>query len=401
MTKIIYTGSFRFPDGDAAAARVLGIGKALRAAGHEVVFAGWEECEREQDCQPDDSFIYEGFPYRSQADIRHQQLAPVQRLTRYVFSGSNTIRWLNSQDMRGISAIIVYGGGSLFLSRLASFCKARSMKLIVDCTEWYDPSHLVGGRFGLVRLDNEIRMRLINSWIGWILPISSFLENYYSLKGCRVLRIPPLVDLNDSKWLILNSVVPSSPNKLLLAYAGTPAKKDLLGNALRGLAILKDERISVELHLIGPTHQSAAECLGADASILVDLDDVVTFHGRVPQAEVPRLLATSDFTILLRPLARYAQAGFSTKLVESLAAGVPVIVNPTSNIAEFIRDGVEGILLTNQSPSAFVDGVKRAIALTKAQKEAMRRNARLRAEISFDYRGYVKQLSAFIQECVD
>jgi len=400
MSKIIYTGSFLFPDGDAAAARVLGIGKALRDAGYEVVFAGWEKCERKQDKQPNGSFVYEGFSYISQADIRYKQLSPVHRLTHYVLSGNNTIRWLTAMDTTGVSAIIAYHGGSLFLLRLASFCKARGIKLIVDCTEWYDPRHF-GWRFGLVRLDNEIRMRLIYSFIGWVLPISTFLGNYYSLKRCRVLRIPPLVDLNDSKWVILNRIVPSSPNKLRLAYAGTPGEKDLLGNVLRGLAILKGEKIAVELHLIGPTHQSAAQCLGEDAALLDELDHMVIFHGRVPQAEVPRLLAGTDFTILLRPLARYAQAGFPTKIVESLAAGVPVIANPTSDIAEFIHDGVEGILLTDFTPSAFVAGVKRASALTQAQKETMRYNARLCAGTSFDYRGYVKKLSGFIRDCIN
>lgn len=395
MSKIIYTGSFLFPDGDAAAARVLGIGKALRAAGHEIVFAGWEKCEREQDRQPDNSFAYDGFLYKSQADLRHENLSSIRRLTHYVFSGNNTMKWLNSEDMTGVSAIIVYHGGSVFLIRLALFCRARGIKLIVDCTEWYDPCHF-GWRFGLVRIDTEIRMRLLQSWIGTVIPISSFLEKYYSRKKCRVLRIPPLIDLNDSKWLVFDYTSRISRNRLKLSYAGTPGKKDLMGDVLHGLAILKAEQISVELHLIGPTRQSVLECLDGDISVLDELGDTIIFHDRVPQTAVPRLLATSDFTILLRPQLRYAQAGFPTKVVESLAAGVPVITNPTSDITEFVRDGIEGILLIDHTVSAFVEGIKRAINLTQSQKLAMRRNAKLRAESSFDYRRYVKKLSAFI-----
>jgi glycosyltransferase involved in cell wall biosynthesis len=399
LTKIIYTGAFRFPEGDAAAARVLGIGKALRAAGHEVVFAGWEEREREQDRQSDGRFIYHGFSYESQADLRHQQVSPIRRLIRYVFAGGNTLKWLHSKYLNDITAIIAYHGGSLFLLRLATFCRLRRIKLIVDCTEWYDPSHLVGGRFGLVRLDDEIRIRLINSWIDWLLPISSYLESYYSTKGCRVLRVPPLVDLTDSKWLISDNIVSSSQIRLRLAYAGTPGKKDLLGNALRGLSILKGEGVPVELHLIGPSLEDVVTCLGTDSAILDELGDAIIFHGRIPQSDVPRMLATCDFSVLLRPLERYAQAGFPTKLVESLAAGVPVITNPTSDIAEFVRDGIEGILLTDHSPAAFVAGVKRALTLSLAKKDAMRRNARLRAEASFDFRVFVEKLRSFIQEC--
>lgn len=399
--QIIYTGEFRFPNGDAGAARVLGIGKALRKAGYDVVFAGWEDRERSEDFQSDGGHAYQEFRYWSQGDLRCTQLSPLKRLFRYIMAGSNTLRWLRSIDLSDVKAIIAYHGGSLFLFRLNSFCKKNGIKLIVDCTEWYDARHLVGGRFGLVSLDNEIRMRLINTWIGVLLPISSYLENYYLTKGCRVLRIPPLVDLDESKWVIPDNIIPTDKSGLRLTYAGTPAKKDLLGNALRGLSILKDEGITVELHLIGPTRDDVTKCLDNDAFILDYLGDAITFYGRVSQSDVPHLIANCDFSLLLRPLERYAQAGFSTKLVESLAAGVPVIANPTSDIKGFIRDGIEGLLLADHSPEAFVVGVKRALNIPQAQRQVMRSNARLLAETSFDCRVYVKQLRTFMHECTN
>jgi len=399
---IIYTGSFRFPDGDAAAARVLGIGKALRFAGHRVFYAGWEECERVQDRQADGRYVYEGFTYKSISELRYKEISPIRRLFGYLRRGSNTVKWLKTLNISNISTIIAYNGGSFFLLRLANLCKKHNIQLIVDCTEWYEPRHLVGGRFGLVRIDDEIRMRVINQRIGRIIPISSFLEKYYFKKGCRVLRIPPLVDLNESKWMIDNRIISSNPNKQLqLAYAGDPAKKDLLGNVLKGIAALKDEGITVELHLAGPTYQSVAACLGSEHLILDKLANGIVYYGRIPQSAVPGFLASSDFTILLRPRMRYAQAGFPTKIVESLAAGVPVITNRTSDLNEFIQDGKEGILLTDYSQSAFVDGIKRAISLTQDQREAMRYNARYLAEKAFDYRGYVKIIAKFIEECDD
>ena len=39
---VLYVGAFGFPTRDAGAARVLGIGKALRSLGYEVVFGGGE-----------------------------------------------------------------------------------------------------------------------------------------------------------------------------------------------------------------------------------------------------------------------------------------------------------------------------------------------------------------------
>ena len=258
MEQIIYTGAFRFPDQDAAAARVLGVGKGLRNAGYDVEFAGWEAQERDEDRLNEDSYAYEGFPYKSQNEMRQQQLSPIKRLFRYLSTGSNTLKWLAQKELKKVSVIIAYNGNSIFLLRLHSFCKKRGIRLIIDCTEWYAPNHLVGGSFGIVRLDNEIRMRLINTRINWMIPISSYLEKYYARRGGSVLRIPPLVDMSDTKWIVpQNSKVAGGP--LCLVYAGIPAKKDLLGNILRGLCTLRKNGVIIELHLVGPSRKEVSE----------------------------------------------------------------------------------------------------------------------------------------------
>ena len=74
-------------------------------------------------------------------------------------------------------------------------------------------------------------------------------------------------------------------------------------------------------------------------------------------------VAASDFTILLRPVSRFSLAGFPTKLAESMACGVPIIGNLTSNIGDYVHKGVEGVLVANETPEAFAEGLLRARAL--------------------------------------
>jgi glycosyltransferase involved in cell wall biosynthesis len=396
VTRVIYTGAFRFPDGDAAAARVLGIGKALRASGFVLEFAGWEDAEREEDRQPNGEYRFQDFAYVSQREFRLKPLSAVKRALGYFTAGQNTLKWLAAQDLRDVSAIISYHGGSVFLVQLAFLCWRRGIRLLLDCTEWYDPDGLVGGRFGLVHLDNEFRMQFLNRLIGRGIVISHFLERYYSARGCRVLRVPPLIDLSEPKWQLQSRG--QNDGVLRLVYAGTPGKKDLLGSALHGLRVLVAEGHVVELHLIGPSREVVLACVDGDVGLLDALQSSLVFHGRVPQADVPGLLAMVDFSILLRPQKRYAQAGFSTKLVESLAAGVPVLANLTGDIAAYIRDGHEGILLTDYSAEAFVAGVRRILALTDAQKREMRLAARALAEQQFDFRAFVPQLGDFLSD---
>ena len=49
MSKIIYTGAFRFPNGDAAAPRVLNNAKLLRELGYKVIFVSWGGPPRKED----------------------------------------------------------------------------------------------------------------------------------------------------------------------------------------------------------------------------------------------------------------------------------------------------------------------------------------------------------------
>jgi len=100
--------------------------------------------------------------------------------------------------------------------------------------------------------------------------------------------------------------------------------------------------------------------------------------------------------VLLRPPARYAQAGFPTKVVESLALGTPVICNLTSDLGNYIHDGAEGIVCADYQPEDLVAALERALALSVEQRAAMRAAARARAEAAFDYRQYAAPLADFL-----
>ena len=76
------------------------------------------------------------------------------------------------------------------------------------------------------------------------------------------------------------------------------------------------------------------------------------FWAARPHAELPNLIAEADFTVLMRPNKRYTNAGFPTKLVESLASGVPVIANLTSDIGWAVRDGREGLKVDDYSAAS-------------------------------------------------
>ncbi|HEX4485651.1 MAG TPA: hypothetical protein VH088_05255, partial [Terriglobales bacterium] len=225
--KIIYVGDFLFPDGDAAAARVLGIGKALRAAGYEVIFAGSEPDGRPQDLQPNGSFAYQSFSYFPQAERRSRDLTLPERAGFYLGGGRRTVEFLESQDARDVAAVFLYQGYATSMMRVRESCARRGIPLVADITEWYSSSQLAHGRFGLPYWDCEFRLRVLAPrYIQNVVCISTYLGAHFRKRGCCTVEVPPLIDPGEEKWFA-EGTRPESTEPLALIYAGAPGKKDL------------------------------------------------------------------------------------------------------------------------------------------------------------------------------
>jgi len=396
---IIYVGLFYFPHASVGGTRVLGIGKALREAGYRVVFAGMEHRGREEDRQSDGEYCYQGFSYMPEKDFGHGRLARLKRGLLTHATGTTTLRRLHAMDLSTTQAIIAYQASVPLLWRLMHFCQKRRLALMTDCVEWYDSRQCQGGRLGPLYWDSELCIHWLQPKVGRVIAISSFLEHYYRDRGCEVVRIPPLVDMNQPDRRPVAHVM-RDDGTLRLVYAGTPGKKDLLTAAIRGLHELRAAGAPVQLHLVGLSRSAANACLGKYSPLLDELGEALVYHGSVPHPVAMALVAQADFSILVRSDERFAHAGFPSKLVESLSLGVPVITNLTSDIGQYVRDCKEGIVLEGSDPEAFVVGVRKTLAMPKEQWAAMRVHARQRAVECFDYRNYVVPLKDFVERAV-
>ena len=101
------------------------------------------------------------------------------------------------------------------------------------------------------------------------------------------------------------------------------------------------------------------------------------------------VLCHADFSVLLRDAeARYAQAGFPTKVIESLGVGLPVICNYSSDLADFLVDQENAMIVESLSTEAFAETLTRALSLTQIEKEKMSVKARRCAESRFNIDSY-------------
>lgn len=384
-----YVGEFKFPQGDAYSQRALGLGKILKSIDYDVFFQGIDNPSEYPAAGTFQNFKYANIV---KDEISHKE--KFQTISNLLKSGFISRKKLFQSDIR-FKAIIVAGGYTRYLIPYISFARRRGIKVIVDVVEWFDYSHLPLGKYGPFAWDVHYALTHLIPQCDGVIGISSYLNDYYSSRGVKSIRIPQLVDMHEEKW---NFSEPESfaPQSLNLVYAGVPGKKDLIGNAVRAIKILKEKGHRVKLHLLGPSLNDIRFCLDKDAPLVDELQGTeLIFHGRISQQQIPAMLAKADFSILLRPDARYANAGFPTKLVESFAAGVPIIANLTSDIGMYLRDGDNGIALKDWSVETFVGKVCELNRLPDERIKQMKNSARLEAVRSFDYRNYIDDMKHF------
>ncbi|TAL17294.1 glycosyltransferase [bacterium] len=390
---VAYVGPMPFPWGSAGSRRMYGVASSLAAAGYRVVVGhGGHEPGRIELLHEDSGAVsHIGLgerPEQLKGRIRNIRHSLVRG---YLTSGALTVRWLDSQSVRP-THVIAYGGFAPYMFRLLGWCRKNSIPLIADVVEWYDPSHRRGGYLNPFYLSAKFAFRFQYARCDGVIAISSFLEDYYSGRGCKVIRVPPTLNVEGLAQRVPRKRGANEP--LTLVYAGSPGKKDLVGNVIKGLLLADPEGRRTRLLAVGPAREQILRLLGESG----ELPPNVVALGRLPQPEVAKILEKADFSVLLRPREKYAEAGFPTKFVESLAAGVPVIANITSDLGDYLHDGVEGLVCRDHSPEGFAEALSRAMALSARELDEMSAAARKRAEDSFDFRNFAKPLAAFLEE---
>lgn len=386
---IAYVGPFPFPWGQAGSRRMCGVARSLAESGHCVVIGGGDSFPvAETDLNEGEDLGR--VRYLGLGETPGKNASLIQKSIQIFWSwGAKTVAWLDSQETKP-SHVFVYGGSAQYMLRLLPWCKRHGIPLIADVVEWYDPRQMTGGVLGPFNLSAKFALRFLYPRCDGVVAISQLLADYYEAKGCPVIRVPPTVDV--ARIDVGGSAPSSKDGKLTLVYAGTPGKKDLLGNVIDAAALVDPLGTRLKLLVMGPTLKQVKEMMGG-----AELPVCVEVLGRVEQSLVADYIKSSDFSVLLREPLRFANAGFPTKFVESMSNGTPVMANLTSDLGLYLHDGIEGLVCADCSTEALVAVLNKALLLSPAELAAMRLAAREQAERSFDFRVYGKPMSDFLK----
>lgn len=361
---VIYVGPFAFPEGGAAARRILGISKSLQANGYKIKIASGQAANV-------DSFDYEGIEVHSLNERTAEAYPRLLKYIAYLTIGKKTISWLDLLDEKP-EAIILYSGYSPYFFKLLPWCKQHNIPLIFDAVEWYDPPSKLHGILNPYYWNIELAMRVLSPKCGNVIAISRYLDEYYRSKGCNTVRVPPTLDTSSTEARLSRD----ETEKISLSYTGSPGHKDLLDNVLESLLQLDPEGEHFLLHIAGITNEKLLTFPALSKRALRQLPKCIKCYGVVPQVQAIGIVRNADFSVLLRPNRRYAKAGFPTKFVESFSVGTPVIANYTSDLADYLKDEQTGIVCADESVGGLLKGLKRVKGLTKDKLNQMRNSAR-------------------------
>lgn len=383
---IAYVGPFSFPEGGAAARRILGNTLSLRMAGYTVLIGSGQM----PTLGISNTKQYQGLEVHSLGERTAEHYPTLIKHSLYFGIGRKTRKWLDTLRPR-LKAVILYSGYTPYFMQLLPWCEKNSVPLIFDAVEWYDPPSILGGVVSPYHWNIELAMRHYCVRTKNVIAISSYLEEYYNRRGCNTIKIPPTLDTEEIEPYLETRSKPY----ITIGYAGFPGRKDLFDNYLEAILRFDPKGRHIRLQVAGITCEQLMTYPAIIKRKYSTIPVCIETLGMATHRDALDLIRQADFSVLLRSHQRYAQAGFPTKIVESMAVGTPVISNITSDLGDHLHDGIEGIICADHQPDSLMAALEKVLGLSVKQRQDMRLASRNQAEKSFDYRMHVGNIENY------
>lgn len=375
---IVYIGDFDFRNENVQSFLVRNNGKILNSLGFHIAFIGIntkETDDRKIKCLPSVG--------TENGDLYYE--LPNTLNGKGVFGYFRTVKsikaYLDSLMARGkVEYLISYQSPtySIVLKKIAKWCKRNSIKYIVNCADLpiFDLQPFL--RRLVMRVNWNYMHRINKRYADGIISVSRFIETFYYKKGRPSVIIPPLFD--ESKYTYK---APKSNDVPSFIYAGIPFKitgnvasvigmKDRLDYIIDLFLFLSKKSIPYSFTVIGITKENYLSSVPRHKDALAKESKIV-FSDRHKHSDTLAMIAESDFSINYRDVNLMTKAGFSTKIVESVSVGTPVIINRNSDIFDYLKEGVSAFELTG-NPEMDVSKISTVCSLSAESRILIKRN---------------------------
>ncbi len=249
-----------------------------------------------------------------------------------------------------VSLVISYQSPSyaLVLKNIALWCRDNQAKYIVNSADIPVLASQPFLRRILMILNWNCLHQINRKYSDGLIAVSRYIERFYQKKGMPSVIIPPLFDdFTDSDFELSDFVT--------FVYAGTPfvlkknvravGMKDRLDKIVDLCLRLSAEGVKYRLKIIGITKDLYIMCIPRHKDAL-EKDHNILFMGRYSHKNTLDTVRNADYMLNYRDINVMNEAGLSTKLVESVSLGTPVVMNSVGDSFKYLRDGVTGYQLS-------------------------------------------------------
>ena len=377
--KVLLIGGYNLPQGNASAVRALGNAKLLSQLNYEPIIVG-KIVEKNDQCW----YEFDGvkcFDIESANDKYGYGI-------KFLSAIEETIPAID------IYAIIAYNFPAKALELLRRHCKKNGIVMVSDATEWYAFEVLNYHVISAVRrkLQTEYRMRVINKRIGNIICSTNYIADYYA--GCNTVVIPMI---DDKSFMDVMRPYPNNVgNVRRFIYAGSPGykfRKDKINVIIKLFSRLKEDGLAFRLDIFGISEEQYSAVF--EYNFVNDEQHMIIFHGRVPRREVESALDNSDYYVLYRPNNRVCRVGFSTKSMEAMSHGVPLIANDVNGDFQKYFTNEQAFICGSDDENAYYELLKQSIIISDEKVIAMKKNC---IDYNpFDYKNYLGPVESFMK----
>lgn len=253
-----------------------------------------------------------------------------------------------------ISYIISYQSPTFatIIKRIGQFCRYNAIPYIVNSADIpiFDSQPLFKRQ--IMQYNWHLLHKFNQRYANGVIAVSRYIDGFYKKEDRPSVVIPPLFNETIDQNYVL-SEIPT------FVYAGTPfidtqkevnvkGMKDRLDKIIDLLICLKKTNTKFRCVIVGITKEKYCCNVPRHAKQLMDADNII-FKGRMSHNDTLHEVKNADYMINYRDVNPMTEAGMSTKVVESVSLGTPVIMNSIGDTFIYLKDGVTGYKLSGDT----------------------------------------------------
>lgn len=350
---VLFWGHFELPDKNALAHRVKANAEICKALGYKIILVGYsKDVDSIKKTIKEDNWIEYEIPYP--ATLRDWiKTEKNYRVVDKIIAESDEMR---------CKAVIVNAVGPNNTKGLIRLLKKKNIPLVMDIVDDF-----VYSKKSISEYIKSIRDKMMHSIVDRkilnIICISNYLQSKYKFKNTVV--IPSLTYDADPRFRFGQEY--EATEQIRVCYAGNPGRKgfkDRIDWCVK--AFIASNVANSIMEIYGVTEKEFTTDFPE-----IELNSKITFMGRKSNKECISAIKKADFFTFAREDNQITKAGFPTKFSECMAIGTPVITTPTSNLTDYLLNGVNGYCAESCSYDGFAKVMSMALHTNKEQRRDM------------------------------